>query len=127
MTVDMMKLVFARLVSPEERNLRSYVHANGGVDSVSKDDGLLQEMLDNGGPKLKQVSLFELQKDIKKNVDDFLKEDAKVFESKFQLVKTQLQDMKDTVQRETDRVIDFLKAGPQERIRDRVSCIHISC
>lgn len=123
MTADMMKVVFARLVSPEEQELRSYVQSNGGADKVSRNFSLLKDMLSGSNEKPGQLTLLELQRDANKDIEDFLQEDAKVFENKFQLMKSQIQDVKEAVHHETDRIIDFLKSGPQERIRDRVSCV----
>ena len=60
-----------------------------------------------------------------KDVDTVLEENGKVFDRTFEATEIRLKEMKGTIIRESDRVIESILAGvnkgPQDRIVDRVS------
>ncbi|KAK7040772.1 hypothetical protein VNI00_009678 [Paramarasmius palmivorus] len=126
-----MELVFRRMRSLEESELSTYVSSHGGINIIRKDENLLDETLARFAPaddKAKRVggtqdnsghTVAELRKEIKKGVDKILAEEEKFFDQKFEAWFKQVEEVKITVKRESDRVIDAVRAGPHERIVDR--------
>ena len=135
----MMELVFARMRSPEERELAALVGAQpGGAEAVLKDERLLQEVLkkvktgqkEEGGmrrpgqgPQEKSegpLTPEALKAEVKKGVDQIMEEN-RFFEQKFEAMRAQVDEVKVVVRHESDRVIDAVLAGPHERIVDKVN------
>jgi hypothetical protein len=129
----MMTLVFEKMRSPEEREFAALVAIKGGEEKTIANDALLGDILGKSKPrsarmvKQKQddddadLTLSTLRKEIAKDPDEVVKEDAKAFDQKFSAVLTQLEEVKQAVRRESDRVIAIVQGGPHERIVDRVS------
>ncbi|KAF8650371.1 hypothetical protein AX16_005267 [Volvariella volvacea WC 439] len=131
---EVMAMIFKLMITPEELEVAAFIRGKGGLDAVLKDDTLLQQvMLQDGQQKnrnnqiLEQESnksqLSEFRKDVEKEVDDILKEGSTIFDRKFEAIRISLQEVKVTVQREGDRVVEEIvaniHAGPHERIKDR--------
>ena len=73
-----------------------------------------------GAEEDKTKTISELRAEVGKDVEQVLA-DNKYFEQKFEVVRMQVEEVKVSIKRETDRVIDTLLSGPHERIIDRVS------
>ncbi|KAI0699896.1 hypothetical protein C8T65DRAFT_580831 [Cerioporus squamosus] len=137
----LMKLVFERMRSPEERDLFVLVsEESDGIDAFLKNDKLVEELLakhktrvgigkdkdEEGTKDLRRaapdavLTVIELRKEVNKEVEEVLA-DNNTFDKKFEALKTQLDEVKVVVRHESDRVIETLLAGPHERIVDRVS------
>jgi len=134
---SMMKMVFERMQTPEERELANFVESKGGVDAVLSDDELLDEVAKNQQkaeeqsgikgirpPDWKPLDLPKLRKEVNKEVDTILAENSKIFEQRFEAVAISVKEVKGTIIRESDRVIETILAGigkgPHERILDKV-------
>jgi hypothetical protein len=136
----MMEMVFQRMQSPEEREIAKIAKSSGfvqGKDGTAAlpDDKLLKEILKSqpqdkaptkGNPQsTPAVSLTTFRKEMSKDVDTVLEENGKVFDRAFEATELRLKEMKGTIIRESDRVIESILAGvnkgPQDRIVDRVS------
>ena len=132
----LMEVVFERMRSPEEREVASLVASQpGGVDAALKNDVLLERVLaaqkakdgkgaarrhGAGAEEDKTRTIADLRQEVTKDVEQVLA-DNKYFEQKFEVVRMQVDEVKVSIRRETDRVIDTLLSGPHERIIDRVS------
>lgn len=134
---NMMKMIFDRLQSPEERELATFVESKGGVDVVLADDELLREVVKNQQkeeeksttkgirpPDWRPLDLPGFRKELNKEVDTVLAENSKTFERRFEAVEISLREVKGTIVRESDRVIETILAGigkgPHERVLDKV-------
>ena len=135
----LMEVVFERMRSPEEREVASLVEAQpGGDEAALKNDVLLEKVLaaqksnngkgagarrhggGSGAEEDKTKTISELRLEVGKDVEQVLA-DNKYFEQKFEVVRMQVDEVKVSIKRETDRVIDAVLSGPHERIIDRVS------
>ncbi|KAJ7499168.1 hypothetical protein FB451DRAFT_28305 [Mycena latifolia] len=138
----LMKIVFERMVTPEERDIAQFVEKHGGQDAVLKDEKLLKQVMDKQSKSQSETKskidrsygragqtdsrpsvVADFKRDLAKDIDDILAENSKMFEQKFDAIELSLRDVKLTVQRESDRVVGEiianLNAGPHERIIDR--------
>jgi len=137
----MIEIVFARMQTPEERNLATLVDKRGGPECILNSVGLMKEVLETqnvatkgdngstsreikGAPTQPSLTLVEATKEIRKAVDTILAEDYPAFERKFGAIELSLKEMDATIQRQSDRVISTvlagMQAGPHERIKDKV-------
>ena len=135
----LMEVVFERMRSPDEREVASLVASQpGGVEAALKNDALLEQVLaaqklkdgkpgarrhgpgGAGAEEDKTKTISELREEVKKDVEQVLA-DNKYFDQKFEVVRMQVDEVKVSIRRESDRVIDTLLSGPHERIIDRVS------
>ncbi len=131
----LMEVVFERMRSPEEREVASLIASQpGGVEAALKNDVLLEQVLatqrskdgkgarrhGGGAEEDKTRTISELRQEVNKDVEQVLAEN-KYFDQKFEVVRMQVDEVKVSIKRETDRVIDTLLSGPHERIIDRVS------
>jgi hypothetical protein len=132
----LMTLVFQKLRSSEERELSLFAESQGGIDKIVASDSLLSELFaiqatsrtecfgkDAQDPSVKK-SPSALREESEKDPDDFVKADAQTFEHKFDTVRAQFDQLKQTVRRESDRIIDEVqkqvRKGPHQRILNRV-------
>jgi hypothetical protein len=139
--MDVIITVFQQLVSPEEKQISALVAEMGGVSALQNDDKMLL-LLDETTSKASSAPNAEARRaprlgakptDAKPDADDIkndIFEDPNaaseknqvVFFRKFEAQKNQILDeLTHVVEREGDRVIREVKAGPHERIIDRVS------
>ncbi|KAJ6562519.1 hypothetical protein B0H19DRAFT_99038 [Mycena capillaripes] len=136
-----MKMVFERMVTPEERDIARFVEKNHGKDAVLKDEKLLKQILDKqaksqsepkskgqagpapDSPDSRVSAVSDFKRDVARDIDEILNDNRRMFEQKFETIRLSLGDLKSTVQRESDRVVGEiianLNAGPHERIIDR--------
>lgn len=143
----MMKMVFDRMQSPEERELANFIQNKGGV-ATSPDDKLLQDVMKNFQQQRKDdktptrgavsekmptkgspgsdfpADLAQFKKELNKEIGDILEENSEVFERTFRAMEISLKEVKGTIVHEGDRIIktilDGVNRGAQERIKDRV-------
>ena len=134
--------MFEQLVSPEQKRIEATVAANGGEDAVKNNDGLLLELErtasnalsahtaeGNRAPQAKPVdtnlNADDLKADIFEDPGTAVEKNNAVYSRRFEAQKRQIIDELDlVVRREGDRVIQELKSGPHERIRDGVRVLY---
>ena len=136
--MDILKAMFEQLVSPEQRQLAATVVANGGVKALRNNDKMLLSLEKTASKDPiapgdeEHRALWAKPGDGSQNADDLrtdlfedpeaaVEKNQAVYFRKFEAQKRQIIDeLTFVVQRESDRVIQELKTGPHERIRDRV-------
>lgn len=135
---EMMGMVFDRMRSPEERELANFVKSKGGV-VAAPDDKLLKEILKNQQQRQEKeeedpikgsqkpdfpVNITKYKEELNKEVDTIVEENSVLFERAFGAIEISIREVKGTIVREGDRVIETILAGvnngPHERIVDRV-------
>ena len=135
----MMELIFERLQTPEERDLARISHKNGGPERVLENEVLMKQVLEKykvvtkadkssipgkgGAPTQTTLTLPELKRELRKDVDTILAEELRAFERKFGAMELSLREVNVTIQHQSDRVISEVLAGmqgPYERIKDMV-------
>jgi hypothetical protein len=130
--------MFEQLVSPEQKQLAATVAANGGVKALRNNDKMLLELEKTASKATKcrrSIGHFQvgrnlvmrnpnaddLRADIFEDPDAAVEKNQAVYFRKFEAQKRQIIDeLTLVVKRESDRVIQEIKGGPHERIRDRV-------
>ncbi|KAM5536716.1 hypothetical protein V8D89_009643 [Ganoderma adspersum] len=127
----LMKEVFERMRSPEEREVASLVSSRGlDAQRALENPKLLEQMIAIGKSKeekaLKRpgdveedrtMTILELKREVNKDVEQIIA-DNQAFEQKFAIVQKQLDEVKDEIQRASDRVIHTILGGPHEGIID---------
>ncbi len=130
--------MFEQLVSPEQKQLAATVAANGGVKAVKNNDKMLLELEKTASrvPSTPSAEVHrapwamasdanpnadDLRTDIFEDPDAAVEKNQTVYFRKFEAQKRQIIDeLTFVVKRESDRVIQEIKSGPHDRIRDRV-------
>ncbi|KAJ7181386.1 hypothetical protein C8R43DRAFT_1170245 [Mycena crocata] len=121
----MMKMVFERMVPPEERDIARFFKNNGGKDAIFKDEKLLKQLMDKSERESKSkgdlgqtsnsrksaASVSDFKRELSKDIDEILAENNKIFEQKFGAIELSLRDVKITIQREGDRVVGEILAN----------------
>ena len=146
--MDVLKAMFEQLVSPEQKQLSATISAKGGVKALRNNDKMLLELARkvNEAPNLSSAeghrvprskpgdttnqNADELRKEILEDPDAAVEKNQTVYFRKFEAQKRQIIDeLTFVVKRESDRVIQEIKAGPHERILDRVRnfCTSLKC
>lgn len=130
---QMIQLAFRQLLSPEEREIKKYIHTYGGIEGVMKDNARMERMLemsrsnedDRTDKDAGQMTVTEFQAELLKDIQVVLEENAKALDNKFQLMLAELGKMEGVVQRESNRtveeIIKAMRDGPHGRIVDCVS------
>jgi hypothetical protein len=119
--------MFEQLVSPEQKQLAVTVAANGGVKALRNNDKMLLTLASKA-PSASSAeehraakNVDDLRTEIFEDPDAAVEKNQSVFFRKFETQKRQIiEELTLVVQRESDRVIQEIKGGPHERIRDRV-------
>ena len=127
--------------TPEERELAAFAQKHKGADRVLENSMLMKKVVDmekqraatkdDKGPTGKggaaahpALTVPELEKEIRRDVDSILAENTETFERMFGAIELSLKELNVTMQRQSDRVISEvlagMQAGPHERIIDRV-------
>jgi hypothetical protein len=136
--------MFEQLVSPEQKQLSATVSAKGGVKALRNNDKMLLELERqvSEAPSLSSVEVHwaprskpgdtsqkakDLRTEIFEDPDAAVEKNQTVYFRKFEAQKRQIIDeLTSVVKREGDRVIQEIKAGPHERILDRVRTFYTS-
>ncbi|KAF9530406.1 hypothetical protein CPB83DRAFT_179823 [Crepidotus variabilis] len=138
----MMETVFEKMQTSREREIASFVTSKG-YHAGSREDSLLEDVLRNQQPRRtvedqkrmdEKAPAKRNQPDLPKNLDGFKKElnkyvdavledNSETFRREFDAIEARLKEVKSTIIREGDRVIETILAGvgkgPHERIIDK--------
>ncbi|KAI9464111.1 hypothetical protein BJY52DRAFT_887328 [Lactarius psammicola] len=135
--IDALKAMFEQFVSPEQKQLAATVAANGGVKALRNNDKMLLalEKTASKAPSAPSAEVHraprakasdaspnaeDLRTDIFEDPDAAVEKNQVVYFRKFEAQKRQIVDeLAFVVKRESDRVIQEMKGGPHDRIRDR--------
>ncbi|KAJ6588597.1 hypothetical protein B0H19DRAFT_924176, partial [Mycena capillaripes] len=97
-----MKMVFERMVTPEERDIARFVEKNHGKDAVLKDEKLLKQILDKqaksqsepkskgqagpapDSPDSRVSAVSDFKRDVARDIDEILNDNRRMFEQKFE-------------------------------------------
>ena len=136
--------MFEQLVSPEQKQLSATVAAKGGVKALRNNDKMLLELdrkvsgapsassaEGHRAPRSKSGDTYQNADDLRAEIfedpDAAVEKNQTVYFRKFEAQKRQIIDeLTLVVKRESDRVIQEIKAGPHERILDRVRTFYTS-
>ena len=136
--------MFEQLVSPEQKQLSATVAAKGGVKALRNNDKMLLELdrkvsgapsassaEGHRAPRSKSGDTYQNADDLRAEIfedpDAAVEKNQTVYFRKFEAQKRQIIDeLTLVVKRESDRVIQEIKAGPHERILDRVRTLYTS-
>ena len=136
--MDIMMVMFQKLVNPEQKELSALVTANGGAKALRNNDKALL-LLEETASKASSTPGAEghrsphantkdtkhaedLKNDIFEDPGAAVEKNLTVFFRKFEAQRGQIVDeLTIVVKRESDRVIQEVKGGPHERLLDRVS------
>jgi hypothetical protein len=127
-------LVFQNMRSPEERELAVHVASKGGAEKILAlgNDALFDDVIRNAKPRSARTKQKQdgddadftpssLRREIEKTPEEVVRENAQAFDQKFSAICAQLKELKQSIVRESDRIIAAVEGGPHERIVDRVS------
>ncbi|KAF7355741.1 hypothetical protein MSAN_01492000 [Mycena sanguinolenta] len=134
--MDMMMKMFAQFVTPEQREMARLVEQRGGVEACQTNDKVLKELSEleqksNPAPRQGPTSakgaagtnsksgLEDLKDDLKTDIDEAISQNMKAFDRKFEVQTRQIIDeMSKVVERQGDRIIGAITAGPHDKIVD---------
>ncbi|KAJ7093941.1 hypothetical protein B0H15DRAFT_147115 [Mycena belliarum] len=130
--MDMMMKMFQQFVGPEEKEMLRVVEQKGGLQACQENDKVLKELSDleakstsTGGvvqpakSGAKSSALEDLKDDLMSDIDSAMEKNMTVFTRKFEVQKRQIVDeLTKVVEREGDRVISAVTAGPHDKIID---------
>lgn len=130
-----MFVMFQRLVSPEQQEVTAFINDRGGRACLKNED-TVQELMEfedkfseQDDPDHYQSSrspeeIQELLQEVEEKPEAAIKKNSGLFGRKFEIQKKQVQEeVSKAVQREGDRIIKALNAGPHEKILDPVRYI----
>jgi len=124
--------LFREFVTPEQKKLAIMAERMGG-DAVLENEQAMRELADtefafvapsgsesrHGGDR--PFDVVELQHEIKGDPDEAIEKNAEFFSRKFDIQRRQImEDIARAVNREGDRIISAVTAGPHDRIVDPV-------
>ncbi|KAF7307764.1 hypothetical protein MKEN_01136500 [Mycena kentingensis (nom. inval.)] len=130
--MDMMMKMFQQMVMPEQKDMLRLVEQKGGVQACQDNDKVLKELCEleakssssigAGQPKAgakASNAVEDLKDDLMLDPDAAMEKNATVFSRKFEVQKRQIVDeLTKVVEREGDRVISAITAGPHDKIID---------
>ncbi|KAJ6618743.1 hypothetical protein B0H10DRAFT_1794829 [Mycena sp. CBHHK59/15] len=131
--MDMMMKMFQQFVAPEQKEMMRVVEQKGGLQACQDNDKILKELSDleaksshsqGNGPQTtksaaKSSALEDLRDDLMTDPDVAMEKNLTVFSRKFEVQKRQIVDeLTKVVEREGDRVISAITAGPHDKIID---------
>ena len=130
--VDIMLELFHEYAPPHERELAAMAKKLGG-DAVLDNEQAMEELAAyalagaHPGPESRQApqgrpfGFVELQQEIKGDPEEAIEKNAEFFNRKFDIQRRQIvEDISRAVNREGDRIISAVTAGPHDRIFDPV-------
>ena len=136
--------MFEQLISPEQKQLSATIATKGGVKALRNNDKMLLELErkvsgapsapsaeGHRAPRSKPGDTYQNADDLRTEIfedpDAAVEKNQTVYFRKFEAQKRQIIDeLTLVVKRESDRVIQEIKAGPHERILDRVRTFYTS-
>ncbi|KAJ7693840.1 hypothetical protein B0H17DRAFT_981213 [Mycena rosella] len=130
--MDMMMKMFQQFVSPEQREMTRLVEQKGGLQACQENDKVLKELSDLEtksagaiGPQSakgtgnKTSALEDLKDELMGDIDAALEKNLTAFTRKFEVQQRQIIDeLSKVVERQGDRVISAITAGPHDKIID---------
>ncbi|KAJ7129233.1 hypothetical protein C8R44DRAFT_776236 [Mycena epipterygia] len=137
--MDMMMKMFQQFVAPEQKEMARLVEQKGGLQACQENDKILKELNDlenkstagvqvNVGPQSakgsasngnKAPGLEDLKDELTTDPDAAIEKNLTAFSRKFEVQKRQIIDeLTKVVERQGDRVISAITAGPHDRIID---------
>lgn len=128
---------FKDYVTPEQRSVRNYVESKGGAKQLISDDKLLQKLLKSiktvraavavsGSSTILESSIqrdeiSSIQTDLAVKSELATRSNEEQFSVTFQVMEENMKrEMQMMLRRESDRIIDAVTAGPQNKIEDKV-------
>lgn len=129
--MEVMKEMFQKFVTPEQRQLDLLVKKKGG-NAVIDNEQVMKELSDAEASisvpagrerhrSTRKFELAEIQHEIREEPATAIEKNAEFFNRKFDIQRRQIQeDIDRVVRREGDRIISAVTAGPYERIFDPV-------
>ncbi|KAF7297297.1 hypothetical protein MIND_00962900 [Mycena indigotica] len=132
--MDMMLQMFQQMIAPEQKEMLRMVEQKGGVQACQDNDKILKELCDleaksssaiNGATTTSKAgsktgnAVEELKDDLMVDPDAAMEKNSTVFSRKFEVQKRQIVDeLTKVVEREGDRVISAITAGPHDKLID---------
>ena len=127
--MDIMLQLFREFATPQEREISAMVKKFGG-NTVIENEQAMEELAafalsgaqsTRKAPDGRPFGFYELQQEIKSDPDETIEKNAEFFNRKFDIQRRQIvEDIARTVNREGDRIISAVTAGPHDRIFDPV-------
>jgi len=126
--------LFQEFVTPEQKKLTVMVGERGGVAALENESAMKElaeaEFIfvapsgsDSRHGAGRPFDVVELQHEIKGDPDEAIAKNAEFFSRKFDIQRRQIvEDIARAVNREGDRIISVVTAGPHDRIVDPVRC-----
>ena len=126
--------LFQEFITPEQRKLTVMVEERGGA-AVLENEQAMKELAEaefafvapsgsdsrHGGAR--PFDVVELQHEIKGDPNEAIEKNAEFFNRKFDIQRRQIvEEIARVVNREGDRIISAVTAGPHDRIVDPVRC-----
>ena len=124
--------LFQEFITPEQKKLTKMVEERGGIAALENENAM-KELVeaefhfvapsgsDNRHGTGRPADVAELQHEIKDNPNDAIEKNAEFFNRKFDIQTRQIvEDIARAVNREGDRIISAVTAGPHDRIVDPV-------
>ncbi|KAF7322010.1 Protein kinase domain-containing protein [Mycena kentingensis (nom. inval.)] len=121
-----MEMLFKKLDTPREKDMRSFIAENGGPKAVVENEATLTELVAKSGETLAgttgggtEVDMSKakkiLTKELAEDIDEAFRKNIKLFESKLQMQSEQLQD---AIAFTGEHIIHALSDGAHKRILD---------
>jgi hypothetical protein len=131
--MEAMYYMFQKFMSPEQREVATFIESKGGRACIDNEESL-KELIEYEakvtGNDQEDYSVHvlndaddwkELKRELEEKPEVAIKKNSKLFKRKFEIQKKQVQEeVSKTVQREGDRIISALNAGPHEKLVDPV-------
>ncbi|KAJ7246566.1 hypothetical protein B0H12DRAFT_758041 [Mycena haematopus] len=135
--MDLMMKMFSQFVTPEQKEMARLVEQKGGLQACQDNDKVLKELNEleqksgaapRQGPTSAKGSasatnsksgLEDLKDDLMTDIDDAIAKNMTAFDRKFEVQTRQIIDeMSKVVERQGDRIIGAITAGPHDKIVD---------
>ncbi|KAJ7676925.1 hypothetical protein DFH06DRAFT_1169319 [Mycena polygramma] len=138
-----MMAMFSTLLSPQEREMGRWIHQNGGEKVVLGSDTKCAAMIrfeatlatgttghaDKGRPisdeearKNEAKAIAALRKEYHEDISGIIQENLETYSKRFEMGLDDLgKDIGHKVQHQGDRLIRYLRGGPQQRIKDKMA------
>lgn len=126
--MDIMLQLFQEFVTPQQKKLATMVQNMGG-NTILEDEQAMKELAgaedvlssESGHPGGCPFDFVQLRREIKGDPDEAIEKNAQFFDCKFNILRRQIvEDISRAVNREGDRIIAAVTAGPHDRIVDPV-------
>lgn len=136
------------MLTPLERDMRRWVNANGGQETILKNDRLCARMMlkyegalvtaqsDPGYTEGRHEisldanntvkALATLRKEYYDDIQIVIQENLESSSKRFEMALDDLnKDLGSKIQHQGDRIIKYLRGGPHQRIKDKVRDLHL--